>query len=521
MQNQVTQLLYYVKATFRHKWLALFIAWAICLGSWVYIYSMPNKFISEAKVHVETKTMLQPLLKGMTVPTDSASLLRVMRLLMFTRNNLEQIIKMSDFGKKNAAGRADLVEKLKKDIKIEGGYDDVFTIKYEGTSAALAKNVVQAVLTVFSEQTHQSTLAGANVAKKFIDEQIQEFENRLRNAEKARENFKRANIGLLPGEGGDQIAQAQAASVQLEEAQLALNGVISRRNALLAQLNEIKDSKENWEVTDKIDKPSDKDAMLEALLNRKKELLLRYTESHPAVISVNKMIDAEKEKLITEKATAPEPKNTIVTPKVLANPYIQTIKVALNETEAEVAGQQGRIEQLKARVNRMKEELNARLTVETELQNINRDYDAIKTNYQKLIESREQANMSEKVDDQAEALKFKIADAPNVPLKPSSPVRVYLYSAALAAGLAVGFGLSLLLYLLRPTVISTTQLGQLTGLPIIGAVSMKKNDNDITRHRKAIALYSVGFLGLMCIYMAFMTAELLEVNFSGLLRKII
>jgi len=77
---------------------------------------MPDKYTSVAKVHVETRTMLQPLLKGMTIQSDVRGLLRVMQLLMFTKNNLEQIIKLSDLDKniKNPIDQAALIESLKK-----------------------------------------------------------------------------------------------------------------------------------------------------------------------------------------------------------------------------------------------------------------------------------------------------------------------------------------------------------------------------------------------------------------------
>lgn len=519
MQEQLAQIFYYARGALKHKWLALIVAWVVCLSGWLFVFAMPNKYVSEAKVHVETKTMLQPLLRGMTIQSDTTGLLRIMQVLMFTRNNLEQIIKMSDLDKNSdVPEQSVLIERLKKEIKIEGGRDDVFTIKFEAKSATLAKNVVQAVLTVFSEQTHQSTLAGTDVAKKFIEDQIQEYETRLRNAEKNRENFKRANLGLLPGEGGDQVGQVQAIATQLEEAQLLLKGALSRKDALLAQLNEVKQSKENWGGTDINQRLSEQDAILDALLTRKKELLVRYTEKHPEVVSITKAIELRKRKHQAQQD--PLKKDNLVTPSVMANPYIQTIKVALNEAEAEVASQQARVDQLKLRVDRIKDELNSRLTIETELQNLNRDYDAIKSNYEKLIESREQANMSEKVDDQAEALKFKIADAPNTPLKPSSPKREYFYSGLLVVGFIVGFGLSLLLYMVKPTIMSTAQLGQITGLPVLGGVSMKNNSAEIAKNKTEIVRYYCAVMGLVIIYFGFMAIEILEMNAKllGLLK---
>jgi hypothetical protein len=168
----------------------------------------------------------------------------------------------------------------------------------------------------------------------------------------------------------------------------------------------------------------------------------------------------------------------------------------------------------------MGEELHSRLTVETGLQNLNRDYDAIKGNYERLLESREQASMSEKVDDQAEALKFKIADSPNIPLKPSSPKRVYFYSGILVAGFIFGLGLSFLLYMVKPTIMSTTQLGQLTGLPVLGGVSMKNNPAEVIKNKKDINQYYCAVLGLVLIYFGFMTVEILEVNLTNIISSL-
>jgi len=529
MQDQLAEILSYVRGTLKYKWVAIIVAWVICISGWVFISAMPNKYASEAKVHVETRTMLQPLLQGMTIQSDVRGLLRVMQLLMFTQNNLEQIIKLSDLSKsvKNADDQLELTTKLKKEIEILGGADEIFTIKYEATDPNIAKNVVQAVLTVFSEQTHMSTLAGADVAQRFINEQIQEYESRLRNAEKARENFKRANFGLLPGEG-DQISQVQSANNMLENAKLQLNEAVSRKNVLQAQLDQIKDSDEEWGVTDFTENGpalSEEESRIETLKKLKKELLVKYTDNHPQILSINKTINELKKRKELEPKEQNEDltKDIFSNPSVMANPYVQTIKVALNEADAEVATYQARVNELKQRVDRIGDELNTRLTIETELQNLNRDYDSIKSNYEKLIASREQAKMSEKVDNQAEALKFKIADAPNTPLKPSSPNRPLLFSAVLFAGVLLGFVAAFLLYFIKPTIMSTMQLRQLTGLPVLGSVSLKDNMTRYDAIKKDSVKYSISAIALVLIYVGFMAIDLLDIkliNFSALLQSV-
>ena len=126
--------------------------------------------------------------------------------------------------------------------------------------------------------------------------------------------------------------------------------------------------------------------------------------------------------------------------------------------------------------------------------------------------------MSKKVDDQAEALKFKIADAPNVPLKPSSPNRELLFSVVLVAGIGMGVGVALLIYMLRPTVMSTAQLRQLTGLPILGTISMKISPVLEEKHRQDVLMFNLTFLGLVVVYALFMAVSIMGIKVTFLSR---
>lgn len=509
MQEQISEILYYVKGALKYKWMAIILAWIICVCGWLFVLAMPNKYASEAKVHVETRTMLQPLLQGMTIQSDVRGLLRVMQLLMFTKSNLEQIIKLSDLNKsiKSEGERQALMASLKKDIQINGGNEDIFTIKYEAENPDIAKNVVQAVLTVFSEQTQLNTSGNTSDAQHFIEGQIQEYEVRLRNAEKARENFKRANLGLLPGQGGDQIGQIQQMTTALEDAKLSLKEAISRKETLQEQLDEALVSEDDeWGASGSQSTPDD--GQIAELTQRKDELLIKYTANHPEVIHIEKTIK-ELEKHRDEKLANAEEAGGLDA-AVITNPYAQSIKVALNEADANIASIRSRVDIYQSRLEKAQDEINTRLSIETEIQNLNRDYDAIKSNYGKLLESREQARMTEKVGDQAEALKFKIADAPNTPLKPSSPNRELLFSGVFAGGIILGLGVAFLLYFIRPTIMSIIQLKQITGLPVLGSVSMKINAARAEKNKKEMMRYSFAGVGLVVIYLCFMTIGFLK-----------
>ncbi|NOT16322.1 MAG: hypothetical protein HOP21_12300 [Methylotenera sp.] len=510
MQDQLYELFSYLKGGLKYKWVAIIIAWIICISGWLYVSAMPNKYTSQAKVHVETRTMLQPLLAGMTIESDVRGLLRVMQQLMFTKSNLEQIIKLSALDKtvQSPAEREQLFDTLKREIHINGGSEDMFTIQFEAKTPDEAKNVVQAVLTVFSEQTQLSTLGSTDSAQRFIDEQIQEYEMRLRNGEKARENFKRANIGLLPGQGGDQVGQIQQLNASLEETNLLLKEATSKKETLKKQLVEALNSKNNKDSGELAAIPDD--PQFAELKQRRNELLIKYTEKHPSVVYIDKTIK-ELKKHLEEKQRQIAKAGGLDT-AVMTNPYVQSIQVALNQVDAEIASINSRINIFQKRLQKAQDELNSKLSIETEMENLNRDYGQIKGNYERLLASKETAAMSEKVDTQAEALKFKIADAPDTPLQPSSPKRKILFSGVLIIGTIFGLVVALLLYLIRPTIMSLSQLRHVTGLPVLGTVSYKANPGQSAKFKKEALRYSVATISLLMFYVGFLTIDILEIK---------
>lgn len=501
MQEQFAEILYYIKATFRYKWFIIISAWLICLPAWWYILNLPDKYSSTARVQVDTRTMLRPLLSGLAIQSDVSGMVAIMKQLMFTRYHLEKIANLAglDTNLITESEKLALIDKLKENIKIDGGRDDIFSISYEATDPLEAKHVVQAVLTVFSEQAQKTALDDADSTQRFLLAQIQEYEQRLRNAEKARENFKRANVGMLPGQGGDQVGQIQELNGTIEEAKLALKELDSRKQVLKEQLTEAQESAEDeWGLTLNANKAEDPRLM--ALISQRDELLLKYTRKHPSVRVINDQIRSilkrksqEKEVLETEGSAASH-----------SNPFVQSIKASLNEIDAQIASIKSRIESHEQKIVKLDDEFNQRLNVETEMQNLNRDYSAIKINYDTLLQRKEQMNLTEKVDAEGTSLRFKVADPPNKPLSPSGPKRAILYSAALGGGLVVGIAIAFLAVLIKPTFIASNQIRTMTGIPILGSVSIVRNREQTRKMRMQIVQYAMACGLLVTAYVGIM-----------------
>ncbi|NOR79594.1 MAG: hypothetical protein GQ529_01980, partial [Methyloprofundus sp.] len=317
MQDQLAEILFYVKGTLRYKWIIIIVAWLVCITGWVFVSTLPDQYKSEAKVHVDSSTMLQPLLRGMTIESSTRGLIAVMQQLMFTRPKLEQVAQLANLGldSKNEAQKRALIGRLKRGIEISGGANNLFVISYDGDEAKEAQNIVHAVLTVFSEQTQQRGVSDTSNAQQFIEEQIREYEVRLKNAEKARENFNRVNSGFLPEQGGGGLGSLAILKGQLEESQMALNEIRSRNVVIKRQLAEAMEMDAGDEAVDEwglaglggqnqVSTPED--SQIAAFQEQINGLLIRYTENHPDVVSINLQIKDLQERRLETLANMPD-----------------------------------------------------------------------------------------------------------------------------------------------------------------------------------------------------------------------
>lgn len=503
MQQELSEVYFYLKGTLKYKRVAIMFGLLVCICGWTYVFMMPDKFESKAKVHIDSSTIIRPLMRGMVIDPDVSALIRIIQQLMFTRPNLEKVIELSQLkaNKTGAVINADFIDKLKKDITISGARDkDIFDIAYSSTDPETAKSVVQAVLTVFSEQAQGKAMADASDAQQFIEHQLRDYEIRLQEAEKAKEDFKRSNLDLVGGDS-DQFQVLNQLKEQLNVANTALEQAQARKNVLGEQVKNIQESDEDWGITNLSEEISEEDSKISALNDRKTELLIKYTEKHPEVLSIDKLVKSLKEQKASNKSTN-FTETDLIGPQKMSNPYVQTLKIAFDNAEAEVAATQALINSIKNRALEIEEGLNERLAIETEMKNLNRDYETISGKYSELLERREQAHITENVDDQTSRLKFKIADPPSKPSKPSSPNRILFYSLVLAGGLVAGFGVAFLIYFIRPVFMSTRQVRVVTGLPSLGGVSLTNQGIFKSKNFDWLLLITIlmiitGYVGIM------------------------
>ena len=525
MNEVISQILLQARGSWRFRWHALTLAWILAVGGWVIVMLLPSIYEAHTRVYVDTDSVLKPLLNGLTVNTDVAGRASMIARMILGRPNLERVAHETDLAQRAHTPEqlTQVVTLLSQRISIDAGSGNLYTLRYTDTDPAVAQRVVQHLLNAFVEDTLGIKRADNGSAQKFLQDQIHDYEERLRAAENRLADFKRTNVGLMPGQQGDYYTRLQTESGKLEDLQQKFRLASERRNEISKQLG-------GEEPTFGLFSPSSPDTAGASPVDGKlaeyrrqlDELLLQYTEKHPKVIALKEtIVQLEAQQAAAQKSPKPR---TQALPKDRAdaammaldiNPVYQDLRIELSRAEVDLAELHQQIAEEQHIVADLKSRVNTIPMVEAQLTQLNRDYEVTRTQYQALLQRLDSARLSDQAEASNEQVRFRIIEPPVRPTEPIAPRRVPLITIVLLAALGAGAALAVVLNQLKPVFISRAMLAEVTGLPVLGSVSFEPHQaqNRFLQRDPALA-------GLLCaaLLIAYVIGLGWADSFSRLLR---
>jgi polysaccharide chain length determinant protein (PEP-CTERM system associated) len=510
MHELADQLFTCLKATWRFRSYAVAAAWLIALAGWAVVYRMPDRYEAQARVYVDTQSMLRPLLSGLAVQPNVDQMIAMMGRTLVSRPNMEKLIDMTGMasGIATAEDHERLIARLAKELAIKStGRENLYTIAYSDQNRELAKRVVQSALTIFMQGGLGDKRKDSESARQFIEDQLSSYSEKLVAAENAVTAFKRKHQGLMPGGGQDYYARLSEARAALRQAALELREAVNSRDAIKQQLAGDAQISSRAEEKGAASRPaSETDLRIRTLEQRLDGLRLTYTEQHPDVIATLRTLAQLKEqKAAEDKSAKPGPRAT-------QGPAYEKLAVSLATAEANVAAMRARVEEYDTRYNELQAAANALPQIEAEFKQLNRDYEVIKARYDKLLERRESAQISGDLEASDSAMGFRVVDPPQAPLTPTAPNRPLLISLVLLAALGGGFGLAYLLSQGRRTFDDERTLGEASGLPVLGTIAMVWTDQLKKRRARGLLALLFSILGLLSAYAAMMASVMMAAS---------
>ncbi|HEU5297177.1 MAG TPA: XrtA system polysaccharide chain length determinant [Burkholderiaceae bacterium] len=507
MNQIVEQVLGTLRGMWRRRWYGLLGAWAVAVVGAVVVSRIPDRFEAEARVFVDTKSVLRPLMRDLAVEPDLDQTIGMLGRTLITRPNVETLINKAQLLPAGApqADRDALVDALLRSIKVAAvGRDNVFAFTYRDTAPETARRVVQDLVALFVEADLGSKQRDVESARSFIEEQVRQYEARLTEAEGRLKDFKLRNLGTVGGQGGDYFARISTLRDEVTKQSMDLRAAEQARDSLKNEL-----SGESMTLVDQEPPPvgqsnSEYDARLDAQRRQLDELLRRYTEAHPDVIASRRLIARLEEQRQQDieaqrKAAASKPpKSSKGTTEVM-----QRVKLALAEAEANVASMRVRLGETQARLAQMTAAASRVPQIDAELAQLNRDYDIVRRQYEAMVAKREKAALSEDID-ATRLAQFRVIDPPRVSPNPVFPNRTLLLVAALIVALAAGVAAAFIVSQLIPTFDTLTALRQVTQRPVLGSVSRLIDPIAIGRAKRNSMMFGAALGALFLIYGAWL-----------------
>ncbi|NQZ25349.1 MAG: chain length determinant family protein [Colwellia sp.] len=512
MQEIFEEIIDYLKGIWLKRRYIIIATWLICPLGWYFVSSMPDVYESEARVYVDTQSLLRPLLKGLTVETNPNTQIRLMVKTLLSRPNLERISRMTDLDVQasNSEEYEKIIKSLKNNIKISGvGRENIYTLSIEDKDPEMARNIVRAALTVFIENTLGETRSDSDSAQKFINTQIRDYENRLSDAEARLTSFKQKYSGILPNQSGGYYIKLNNSREQLKSIEL---DILENKTRLASANKQLTQSiVTNPNSANKIKSDSSiqttYDNRITELEVQLDTLKLRYTDRHPDVIEVsrnlahlNKLRSAEIDNYLEQNS-----ENSGSLNRLSANPVIQEVQIQVNQLENLIASLNVRADNYRQRIIELESSVHTIPEIEAELVALNRGYSITKEKYEQLLSRKETAQLAQQADETTDKIQFRTLDPPRIASKPSGPKRYVLFAFVTVIGFGVGIALSLLMSQLNPVATSTAQLSKATGVPIFGVISANENLGLHKWHQKKTLIFVCSNLLLLSILVMFVS----------------
>ena len=502
MDGLYEQLRIALHQVWKRRWLALGVAWGLCLAGWLVVALIPNKYESFAHVFVQTQSLL-PSQVGITQQDRQGDLVRIRQTLTSTAN-LEQVVKQTQLASLVSSDRdlAEQVGKLRDSISVTQQQDNMFEISATSSvrgfsnaeNSKLASDVVGKLLDLFVNGNLAGDPQEAAQSLTFLDDELKRREADLQAAEQRRVQFEQQYLGLLPGEGSieQRLAAGRAEMAGLEQQLVEANSSLA---ALRGQLGSTPATIPGMGGGAGGGSAS---SQIQALESQLAGYAGRgWTDSHPDVIATKAQIARLRPLAAREGPAAGG----------MPNPSYVSLKTIVAEKEGQVQAASSRKAQLQSEMAQLTAKQASEPGVAAEQAKMNRDYDVMKRQYDKLVEDREQLRLRSDVQTKTDTFRARVIDPPTKPTVPLSPNRPLLLTAILFVALAAGAGAAFVAGQLQTTFPTQAKLGAATGLPVLGTVAEVWTDARRSEAKQKLAWLMGGAGALAGAYAVLLALE--------------
>jgi polysaccharide chain length determinant protein (PEP-CTERM system associated) len=504
----------WLQAMWRRKWIILLSFVLVTTATVVVASRLPDRYRAEALIVTKPESVSQDYVRTtVTTRTQIRDRLPTISQQIRSRARLEPIIREFDLyaAMRQTQPMEVVVERMRDEIeiKVSDGYES-FRISFEAADTPdLAVKITEKLAAVAIEENIRDREVLARATSTFLESQLEDARQRLVEQEKRLEAYRLKYGSELPTQLQSNMQAIQTTQMQIGALNDSLNRDRDRRLLAARQLADLQSQQlqtapgppaGSASTAANVLPPAPDlslSTQLENALAEVRTLERRVTPEHPDLIRAKRLVENLESQV--EKDAAPSsgpdvrPKPLTATELARRN-RVRELQLEIESLDRQIATKTAEEAELRRTSLTYRSRVEAVPTRESELAALTRDYDTLQALYRTLLTKKEDSKVAEELELRQVGDQFRIVDPPRRPEKPVRPNRRLIDLAGAAGGLALGFGLALLLEFLDTSLKAESDVRLALGLPVLGLIPKMVTATEQRRARLLQAAFSVGLV---------------------------
>jgi polysaccharide chain length determinant protein (PEP-CTERM system associated) len=418
------------------------------LAGLTYLLVAPRTYEAETLILIQRQKVPEDFVRTI-VSSDVGDRLKTITQQVTSRTNLEKIIKQYNLF--SEAGQILTVDEkvalFRKNISVETDQKPgqrqeaaAFTIKFQGKDPETVADVTNTIASNFITENLMLRESMALGTSDFLSDELKSITRKLSEKEKELKAYREKYMGGLPEQLDTNLRVLERLQSQLDQQSKGLIEAENRRILVQRELSDFEAASNSLQGA-VLPGGQQGPKTLAGLQNELAELRTRYTEDHPDVIRLRKLIEDFGKRAPKAEAGEEQPKGV---PSLAPLQTTQLLKRQLVETESSISGLKAESDKLKAQIHWYDAKVKETPKREQELLGLNRDYQNLKALYESLLQRKLEAEISVSMEKKQKGEQFRVIDSAKVPDKPVKPDVRKVALIILALGLGLGGALAYL-----------------------------------------------------------------------------
>ena len=405
----------------------------------------PKKYTASTVIQIDDRNIIEPLMQGAAVRTGTKDHAKNSREIILSSKILDKVIKHVKWVGESSTPLE--IQNIKNSIisntKIVnvGKGERLIKIIFSSNDPNLTYLTVKNLAAFFLEEGKSSKVEESRAAFEFIERQVESYAAKLKNLDEKIKHLLENVPDARPGTQDRVSGRITTLQGNIETTVLELRESEIKKTSLEKQLSgeaalSVSQTRET-QINERINQ----------LQLELEDLLLIYTDTYPDVIRKREQIKELKKTLKGEIASrekkvlqARDNNADMFDANFSKSAIYETIKKSLSETDTEIVTLKTRLDEMKGMLNSEYDRLKRIQVSETQMNELNRDYQVNKEIYQDLLKRRENARVSRSLGAEEQGMTFKIQEPAKFPLSPTGLRFLHFILIGLFGGVLVAVG---------------------------------------------------------------------------------